>query len=80
MPAQIGLPFAQLERIYMEAKNAGGAPVVLFEGIGAHHPEHSSVLDVWVIDEESANSDTHRSVLIDTEGSVLGDQREHDDE
>ena len=73
MPAQIGIPFPQLETIYDTARDAGEVAIVLTEG-----PVGGQALDVWIIDEESASSQTHRSVVVDTEGVILGDTRESD--
>lgn len=49
-------------------------PVVVVE------TPHGNAIDCWVIDEESRTTNTHRSVIIDQEGEVLGDHRLGDDE
>jgi hypothetical protein len=53
-----------------------GHDVVVLEGPGA---ESAKALEVWIMDDETVNTNTHRSVVVDSEGDEIGDHRFEDD-
>lgn len=73
MPAQVYVTKEQIAEIY-----EAGEDVIITEGPRADS-DPGITLDVWIIDEESASSDTHRSLILAPNGDVLGDMRLGDD-
>lgn len=53
-----------------------GHDVIVTEGPNSHEVR---ALDIWVLDEESMASNTHRSVILDSDGEILGDTQIDDD-
>lgn len=68
IPAQIYLTRGQIAAMHELDHD-----VIVTEG-----PTGAEALDVWVLDPESLESDTHRSVVLDAEGNTLGDSRMSD--
>jgi hypothetical protein len=65
MPAQILLTRQQIETIATLEHD-----VVVLEG-----PFGGDALDCWVMDDETLRTSTHRSVVIGSDGTVLGDSQ-----
>lgn len=70
MPAQFHFSHGQLV-----AMADLGYDVIVTEG---PNPQATQAIDVWVLDEESVGSNTHRSVVLDAEGNILGDTQMED--
>jgi hypothetical protein len=71
LPAQISVTHAQLETLAAEGHN-----VILIEMPGKHEDEPP--LEAWVIDDESQGSSSHRTIIVEQDGNILSDMREHD--
>lgn len=67
IPAQITVFMVQMAKIMELAEEQGDTVAVSISDSGG------DALDIWLLDQASLDETSHRSVVIDSNGEVLGD-------